>query len=48
MSILRKADLVQCVKHEIGGNISSKQECDDNIKTIEASSCGSLRACCIS
>jgi hypothetical protein len=36
MSILRKIDLVQHVKQEIMWNKSSKQECNDDVKTTGA------------
>jgi hypothetical protein len=42
MSVLRKTDLVQRVKQETGGNKLSEQERDYNVKTIGASSYGSL------
>jgi hypothetical protein len=44
MSVLRKTDLVQCAMQKIGGNHSSKQECNDDIKTTGTPTYGSLRA----
>jgi transposase InsO family protein len=33
---------------EVGGNYSSKKECDDNVKTIGTPPYGSLQARCLS
>jgi hypothetical protein len=48
MSVLRKTDLVQHVKTEIGGHKSSEQEHNDDIKTNGVATYGSLRARCLS
>jgi hypothetical protein len=37
-----------CQEGKIGENYSSKQECDDNIKTTGTATYGSLRVRCLS